>query len=123
MPNTRKHKKFSNRQPDSTGWLTTDADEIERRRARGATEAFQIEPLPQGDDFFGSYQVGSDGGKTYRVEIRSLTDLVNSCNCPDHRINGLGTCKHIEATLNRLQYRRKRTFKHAAVLCGTMITH
>lgn len=114
MPNTRKHKKFSNRQPDSTGWLTTDADEIERRRARGATGAFQIEPLPQGDDFFGSYQVGSDGGQTYRVEIRSLTDLVNSCNCPDHRINGLGTCKHIEATLNRLQYRRKRTFKHAA---------
>ena len=114
MPNTRKHKKFPNRHPDSIGWLTTDADEIERRRARGATEAFQIEPLPQGDDFFGIYQVGSDGGQTYRIEIRSLADLVNSCNCPDHRINGLGTCKHIEATLNRLQYRRKRAFKYAA---------
>ena len=114
MPSSRKPKKQSHRQPGSRGWLTTDADEIERRRARGATEAFQIEPLPQGDDFFGIYQVGSDGGQTYRVEIRSLADFVNSCNCPDHRINGLGTCKHIEATLNRLQYRRKRAFKHAA---------
>ena len=114
MPNTRKHKKFPSRKPASTGWLTTDVDEIQRRRARGATEAFQIEPLQQGDDFFGIYQVGSDGGQTYRVEIRSLADPINSCNCPDHRINGLGTCKHIEATLNRLQYRRKRAFKYAA---------
>ena len=35
--------------------------------------------------------------QTYRVEIRSLAEPINSCNCPDHRINGLGTCKHIEA--------------------------
>ena len=115
MPSTRKHKKIPNRQPGPTGWLTTDADEIERRRVRGATEAFRIESLAQSDDFFGFYQVGSDGGQTYRVEIRSLSEPVNSCNCPDHRINGLGTCKHIEAVLHRLQYRRKRLFRKAAI--------
>ena len=95
MPNTRKHKKFPNRQQDSIRWLTTDDDKIGRRRARGATEAFQIEPLPLGDDFFGIYQVGSDGGQTYRIEIRSLADLVNSCNCPDHRIIGITLTKRM----------------------------
>jgi hypothetical protein len=56
----------------------------------------------------------SDTGQIYHIEIRSLAEPINSCDCPDHRINGLGTCKHIEATLNRLQHRRKRAFAGAA---------
>jgi len=114
MPRAKKRASLQRRPPPS-GWSTSDADEIERRRLRGATEVFEIESLTPGDDFFGHYRVDSRGGQTYRVEIRSLAESINSCDCPDHRINGLGTCKHIEATLNRLQYRRKRKFKEAAI--------
>ncbi len=45
---------------------------------------------------------GPDEGREYRVEIRSLGERLNTCNCPDHRVNGLGTCKHVEAALLRL---------------------
>ena len=114
MSKTKKRSKNLQKRARPSGWTTSDEDEIERRRLRGATEAFQIEPLAQGNDFFGIYQVDSDGGQTYRVEIRSLAEPINSCDCPDHRINGLGTCKHIEAILSRLQHRRKRAFKDAA---------
>ena len=75
-----------------------------------------LESLTPDDDFFGLYRVESKTGETYRVEIRSLVEPINSCNCPDQRINGLGTCKHIEATLIRLQHRRKRAFKEAGVM-------
>ena len=114
MSKTKKRKKNTHRRPRPTGWLTSDADEIERRRLRGANESSRIEAQAQSDDFFGVYKIHSDNGQTYRVEIRSLVELINSCDCPDHRINGLGTCKHIEAALHQLQYRRKRPFQDAA---------
>jgi hypothetical protein len=113
MPNTKKRQPNSRRPVQSPGWLTSDADEMERRRLRGANEPFQIEQLTPDDDFFGDYRIHSNEGQTYRVEIRSLAEPVNSCDCPDHRINGLGTCKHIEATLHRLQHKRKRAFHEA----------
>ncbi len=114
MSRPNKSKNAAHRKNTTTGWLTTDADEIERRRLRGANESFQIEPNPYGRDFFGVFDVQSETGQRYRVEIRSLVEPINSCNCPDHRINGLGTCKHVEAVLYRLQHRRKRLFREAA---------
>jgi len=108
-------RKRSRKSTPSTGWLTSDDDEIERRRARGATEAFQIDPPLRTSRFFGTFWVESVDGQSYRVEVRSLTKPINSCDCPDQRINGLGTCKHIEAVLLRLQHRRKRAFREAAV--------
>ncbi len=114
MPNTKKRNKNLPKRTRSLGWSTSDADEIERRRTRGATEALQIKSPARADDCFGIHQVASDGGQTYHVEIRSFAVPINSCDCPDHRINGLGTCKHIEAAMNRLQYRRKHAFKDVA---------
>ncbi|MCU7850351.1 MAG: SWIM zinc finger domain-containing protein [Candidatus Thiodiazotropha sp. (ex Lucinoma kastoroae)] len=114
MSKTKKRNKNSQRLARPSGWSTSDTDEIERRRLRGLNEPSQIESQAQNENFFGAYQVHSNNEQTYRVEIRSLAEPINSCDCPDHRINGLGTCKHIEATLNRLQYRRKRTFQYAA---------
>jgi hypothetical protein len=114
MSKTKKYRKNPQRRAKPSGWSTTDADEIERRRLRGVNEAIRIESLTPDDVFFGVYRTHSGSGQVYRVEIRSLAEPINSCNCPDHRINGLGTCKHIEATLYRLQYRRKRAFHKAA---------
>ncbi|HEY6257463.1 MAG TPA: hypothetical protein VIY51_16895, partial [Xanthobacteraceae bacterium] len=41
----------------------------------------------------------SGSGGAYEVEIRTLDGFGNSCGCIDHRVNGLGTCKHIEGVL------------------------
>lgn len=41
------------------------------------------------------------------MEIRDLKNRACSCTCPDFRINGLGTCKHIEATRIWLKRRHK----------------
>ncbi|MBA1446810.1 MAG: SNF2-related protein [Chromatiales bacterium] len=114
MSKTKKRNKNPQRLARPSGWSTSDADEIERRRLRGLNEPSRIESQTQDDNFFGVYQVDSNNEQTYRVEIRSLAEPINNCDCPDHRINGLGTCKHIEATLYRLQYRRKRAFQNAA---------
>jgi len=50
---------------------------------------------------FGTFRTGSEGGGAYEVEVRSLAERDNSCGCPDFQVNGLGTCKHVEAVLAR----------------------
>jgi hypothetical protein len=47
-----------------------------------------------------------DSGTHYRVTIRALEPGRNDCNCWDYATNHLGTCKHIEFALARLQARR-----------------
>ncbi len=42
-------------------------------------------------------------GKTYRLAIRGKDAGENYCSCPDFSINNLGTCKHIEFTLAKLE--------------------
>ena len=88
-----------------TGWISTDTEEIERRRLRGQTEPMKIRSLDDKHAPFSSYWVATSSS-SYTVEIRSLSDLSNSCNCPDFQTSGLGTCKHIEGVLHRC--RRKK---------------
>ncbi|MCO6441067.1 MAG: DEAD/DEAH box helicase [Nitrococcus mobilis] len=88
------------------GWRTTDADEIERRRQRAESEGLQVRPDTAKDAFFGGYIVGSHEGRSYRVEFRSSEQPINSCDCVDYEINGLGTCKHIEAVCQYLRGKR-----------------
>lgn len=85
------------------GWRTSDAEEIEQRRRRAVEEAVTIQPLEARQGLFGTFRVSSESGGSYDVEIRSFTDHLNSCGCPDHRVNGLGTCKHVEAVLADLK--------------------
>ena len=54
---------------------------------------------------FCDYTVTSSNGNSYTVEIRSIRERINSCECPDHRTNRLGTCKHTEGALRRLTRR------------------
>ncbi|HEX4959975.1 MAG TPA: DEAD/DEAH box helicase [Thermoanaerobaculia bacterium] len=85
------------------GWRTTDDEEIERRRQRAATEPLEVQSLEPGYPVFGTFRVGADGGSSYEVEIRTLAQADNSCGCPDFEVNGLGTCKHVEAVLARVR--------------------
>src|SRR5262245_27496523 len=85
--------------PPLQGWRTSDEDELALRRWRGSTEIVAIEALEPEHPFFGTFRAQSGSGGFYEVEVRSLDGLANSCGCIDHRVNGLGTCKHIEGVL------------------------
>lgn len=101
------------KQPKFQGWLTTDEDEIERRRHRGATDTCNIKALDPDHPIFGAFLLTSGSGEDYHIEIRSLTEQRNSCNCPDHQVNRLGTCKHVEAVLHHLREKKKRLYQRA----------
>ncbi|MBY6240292.1 DEAD/DEAH box helicase [Methylosinus sp. Sm6] len=98
----------------AAGWRTSDEDEIAMRRWRGQTEIGEVVALTSEHGFFGDFRVGSAGGRGYDVEIRSLSEQVNSCGCVDAAVNGLGTCKHIEGTLAALRRGKSRAFRAAA---------
>lgn len=101
-------KKVSKKSPNPKpqGWDTSDDDEISRRIARADKEDFSVKWDGKNDSGFGNWIVKGASNRPYGVEIRSLDQRVNSCSCMDYRINGLGTCKHIEAVLNKLRKRR-----------------
>src|SRR5262245_3627755 len=102
------------RPPAPLGWRTSDTEEIELRRWRGRTEITAVEALEAGQPMFGTFRVRSDAGSAYEVEIRSFDGFANSCGCIDHRVNRLGTCKHIEGTLDALRRRGPRALRDAA---------
>ncbi|HEY5910294.1 MAG TPA: DEAD/DEAH box helicase [Verrucomicrobiae bacterium] len=100
--------------PSPHNWRTTDQDEINRRRARARTETFRISNTASAHPIFSNFRVASGSGLTYLVEIRNVGDRQFSCECVDFRINGLGTCKHVEAVLLYLQARFRRLFEQGA---------
>ena len=99
--------------PSAHDWRTTDTDEINKRRLRARQEPFTISNLDPQHPVFTNFQVKSGSGLTYSVEIRDLQPRQFACDCVDFRINGLGTCKHVEAVLLHLEARFRRLFKAA----------
>ncbi len=91
--------------PVFRGWLSTDEEEVKRRIWRGRTEIDGVRPTDEEATPFCDYMVTSSSGSAYRVEVRSLRERTNSCECLDHRTNRLGTCKHIEGVLRRIARR------------------
>ena len=79
---------------------TAIKDRIKRAKSEVRVEA------QSGQPWFGSWQASSINAlfpRSYRVDIRNLTTRSNSCTCPDFAGNQLGTCKHIEAVLHKIQ--------------------
>jgi superfamily II DNA or RNA helicase len=101
--------------PPASDWRTTDQDEILRRVQRARDEKHSIANLHPEHPVFSTFAVKSPSGMTYQVEIRDLKERAFSCTCPDFRTAGLGTCKHVEATLIWL----KRRFKGEVRLAET----
>lgn len=112
-----KHKKPAKKSgpplPAQTDWRTTDADELEKRRLRAREERHRIRNLDPQHPIFSNFEVQSPSGMTYRAEIRDLATRQFSCTCTDFRINGLGTCKHVEAILLQLSRRARAEYKAA----------
>lgn len=76
------------------------------RRQFGRAQAFVMENL--GDDkLFSDFRVSNPAsGGRYRVAIRGAALGANRCSCGDYATNELGTCKHIEFALARLERQR-----------------
>lgn len=76
------------------------------RRQHGRDQAFTMKNLGK-EPVFSEYAVHNpESDSTYRVAIRGADPGVNYCACPDFATNLLGTCKHIEFVLGRLERRR-----------------
>src|SRR6266446_5471144 len=99
--------------PSVHNWRTTDLDEINRRKARAQTEEFRVANTDPRHPIFSNFRIESGSGLNYSVEIRDLRQPQFACDCVDFRINGLGTCKHVEAVLLHLQARFRRLFTSA----------
>jgi SNF2-related domain/Helicase conserved C-terminal domain len=95
------------------GWDTSDDQEIALRQWRGRTEILSVKALERDHPYFGAFRAQSASGGSYEVEIRSLTEPANSCGCIDWRVNGLGTCKHIEGTIESMARGRAKSFRGA----------
>lgn len=107
--------------PSPHNWRTSDQDEINRRRLRAQTEEFRISNRDPRHPIFSTFLVRSGSGLNYSVEIRELGNRQFGCDCVDFRINGLGTCKHVEAVLLYLESRYKRLFQKAGRNGGTRL--
>ena len=99
--------------PPAHDWRTTDTDEINKRRLRARIEPLHVTDLDGDHPIFANFRVSSGSGMSYDVEIRSLRERLFFCTCVDFRINGFGTCKHVEATLHYLEARYRRRFDTA----------
>ena len=76
------------------------------RRQFGREQAFMLTNLSN-EPFFSEFRVGNPvSNSVYRVAIRGLQPGDNFCSCPDYAASELGTCKHIEFTLARLEKKR-----------------
>jgi hypothetical protein len=107
-------KKALQKLPAPRGWATTDEDEIRMRQYRAANETMDIQALNKDDTYYSTFALSAKTTlNPYRVEIRSLDRCENTCTCPDFRVNGLGTCKHIEAVLARLRRKGAKAFDAA----------
>lgn len=83
--------------------MTLEAWQAGLRRQFGREQRFTLQNLGS-DPLFSEFQVTNPQSRTsYRVAIRGSAPGNNFCACPDFATNALGTCKHIEFALSRLE--------------------
>ena len=86
--------------------LTAEQWQRDLRRQFGREQAFGLTNLG-GEPIFSEFRVDNPKSKSsYRVAIRGLSIGDNFCACPDFATNDLGTSKHIEFVLAKLQKKR-----------------
>lgn len=85
--------------------MTLEAWQAALRRQFGREQRFTLQNVGM-NPLFSEFQVTNpQSGTTYRVAIRGSAPGRNFCACPDFATNALGTCKHIEFALSRLERR------------------
>ncbi|HSB69022.1 MAG TPA: hypothetical protein VLT62_06795 [Candidatus Methylomirabilis sp.] len=86
--------------------MSLEAWQTALRRDFGRSQRFRLQNTGP-EPVFSEFTVTNPQTKgTYRVAIRGRNPGDNYCSCPDFSVNTLGTCKHIEFTLARLEKQR-----------------
>ncbi|PKN56349.1 MAG: hypothetical protein CVU56_16645 [Deltaproteobacteria bacterium HGW-Deltaproteobacteria-14] len=103
---------YAARQDLGDAEISSAADEAVADRVRRGRAQVVVEHVA-GEPDFGTWSARSltpSGAslRPYRVLIRSTSERMNTCSCPDFAVNLLGTCKHIEAVLHRIAKSRRR---------------
>ena len=89
-----------NRKPDE---MSLENWQVALRRQFGRQQKFRFKNVGA-DPLFSEFEVRNPQTKrTYRVAIRGRALGENFCSCPDFAVNTLGTCKHVEFVLGRLE--------------------
>jgi hypothetical protein len=86
--------------------MSLEAWQMALRRQVGRDEKFALTNIGDQPVFSEFHVTNPKNGNTYRVAIRGDSPGSNFCSCPDFATNTLGTCKHVEFTLARLERRR-----------------
>jgi len=78
-------------------------EQIDLRKQRARAGRYTLENLGK-NRVFSNYRItNAETGGQYVVGIRGFSTGDNTCTCPDFKANTLGTCKHIELTLETLK--------------------
>lgn len=77
--------------------------QVELRKQYGRDQNYSLKNIGSEAVFSEFLLKNPESGSTYRVAIRGLGRGVNYCSCPDYATNHLGTCKHLEFTLSKLE--------------------
>jgi superfamily II DNA or RNA helicase len=86
--------------------MSLEAWQLELRRQYGRQQEFRLKNTGS-EPLFSDFQVTNpQTGGAYRVAIRGASPGDNYCTCGDFTTNTLGTCKHIEFVLGRLERKR-----------------
>jgi len=109
MSKTSKKKRvpYYRKPPD----LTVEEWQEALRKQFAADQKFSVTNI--GDHpVFSDFEVfNPETERTYKVSVRDNQNSYNYCSCPDFKITGLGTCKHLEYVLAELK-KRKKNEKH-----------
>ena len=103
MPRTPKRKLTRLRKPPE---MSVETWQRELRRQFGREQPFELTNVGT-DRVFSDFEVRNpQSASTYRVAIRGTRPGENYCSCADFATNALGTCKHVEFVLGRLERQR-----------------
>lgn len=75
---------------------------IYERQERAREEKMQVRATDANSPWSDYIVTSHRSGKSYRVALRGREIGQSYCSCPDFRTNGLGTCKHILHTLQKI---------------------
>ena len=105
------HKKVTRTEPKLSRLhaprdMPAEAWQRNLRQQFGREQNFTVENLGSEPIFSEFRVINPVSGGRYRVAIRGLRPGENFCSCPDFSTNDLGTCKHVEFMLAKLQKKR-----------------